>query len=70
MAAPSRRATAARSFERQVAVVVAGHRDAHPAALDELVAKLPRQGERQVLFGDFAGNAGRTGIAAAMARRR
>ena len=40
--------------KRKIVIVVAGQSDADPAPLDQLVAKLAREGERQVFFGDLA----------------
>ena len=63
----SRRAIAGALLERQIVVVLAGQRDAHPAALLQQVGKLLRHGQGQFLFLDRARDAGRAGIAAAMA---
>ena len=54
--------------EGQIAVVVAGQRHAHPAALDQIVAKLPRERQSEVLLGDLARDTARARVAAAMAR--
>ena len=66
--APSRRATAGPLLERQIAVAVAGQSDAHPAALDQAVAQLAREGQRQLLLDDRAGHAGRARVVPAVAR--
>ena len=62
---PPRHRRAIVEAERAAAVV--GHGDAHPPALDQPVAKLAGQRQRQILFGDRAGHAARAGVAAAMA---
>ena len=64
--APVRRATSARCSSDQIAVVVAGHRHPHPAALDQLVAKLAGELEAELLFADFARDADGAGIGSPM----
>ena len=56
--------------ERQISVVIAGHRDPDAAALHEIVAKLAGEREREILFVDLPGDARRARIAAAMTRDR
>ena len=64
--APVRRATSGALLERQIAVVVAGHRHPDPAALDELVAKLAGKLQAELLFADFARDADGAGIGSPM----
>ena len=54
-------------LQRQIFVVLAGQRDAHPAALLEQVGQLPRHGQGQVLLRGGARHARRARIAPAMA---
>ena len=48
-------------LQRQAAVVLAGHGDPHPATLGQQVAKLARERQREVLFGDLAETPGAPG---------
>ena len=54
-------------LERQIAIVVTGHRDAHPTPFYEIVAELARQGEAQILFIDLSRNACGARVATAVA---
>ena len=55
-----------RAARAKIAVVVAGHRDPDPAALDQLVAKLAGELEAELLFADFARDADGAGIGSPM----
>ena len=54
-------------IERQVTIVVARHRDAHPSPLHQFVAKRLGEDQGQILLANLAGNAGRSRVAAAVA---
>ena len=54
-------------LERQIAIIVASHRHAHPAAIDQLIAERSRKDQRQLLFAQLTGDARCSGVATAVA---